>query len=100
MSAVALRVVSVHTTSERRVSPDWSVAQLKARLEPITGVPIEHQRLILAGAELHVADEEGTLLSSLGLVPQTELQVRHAYLLLPGDTPSPSHRCLLPIVVV
>ena len=77
MAAVPLRVLSAHTTSDRRVSPDWTVAQLKARLEPITGVPIEHQRLVLHGEDLHVEDEEGTLLGSLGLVPQSELQVRH-----------------------
>jgi tubulin-specific chaperone B len=93
MAAVPLRVVSAHTTSDRRVSPDWTVAQLKARLEPITGVPIEHQRLVLHGEDLHVEDEEGTLLGSLGLVPQSELQVRHAS----GDTPSLPFRTLCSI---
>jgi tubulin-folding cofactor B len=93
MSAVPLRVVSAHTTSERRVSPAWSVAQLKARLEPITGVPIEFQRLVLRGEDVRVADEDGTLLGSLGLVAQAELQVRHprAFAIRPA-----SARCLRP----
>lgn len=75
-AAVPLRVLSSATTSERRVSPAWSVAQLKARLEPITGVPIEFQRLVLHGEQLEVQDEEATLLGSLRLVPFAELQVR------------------------
>jgi tubulin-folding cofactor B len=75
-AAVPLRVVSAHTTSERRVSPEWTVAQLKARLEPITGIAVEFQRLVLRGEDVDVSDEEGTLLGSLGLVPQAELQVR------------------------
>jgi tubulin-folding cofactor B len=78
MAAVPLRVLSAHTTSERRVSPDWTVAQLKARLEPITGVPIEFQRLVLDGEDIDVPDENVTLLGSLRLVPQTELQVSKA----------------------
>jgi tubulin-folding cofactor B len=73
--AVPLRIVSAHTTSERRVAPEWTVAQLKARLEPITGVPIEHQRILLNGDELAAPDT--ALLASLSLVPLSELQVRH-----------------------
>ena len=32
---------------ERRVSPSWTIAHFKSRLEPITGIPTSHQRVVI-----------------------------------------------------
>ncbi|KAK9366499.1 CAP Gly-rich domain-containing protein [Lipomyces kononenkoae] len=47
MADIPLLVTSQNTSSERRISPLWTLAQLKSRLEPITGIPSDSQRLSL-----------------------------------------------------
>ena len=32
-------------SAERRINPSWTVSQLKAKLEPVTGIPPGSQRL-------------------------------------------------------
>lgn len=44
---IPMLVVSPNSSSERRISPAWSISQFKARLEPITGIPASTQRLSL-----------------------------------------------------
>ncbi|KAF1831068.1 tubulin-specific chaperone-like protein B [Decorospora gaudefroyi] len=77
---VPLLITSPNASSERRVSPSWSIAQLKARLEPITGVPATSQRLSLrVGSQdpiaLIAADEEQTRLAAFPLQPYAEITV-------------------------
>jgi tubulin-specific chaperone B len=38
-------------SAERRINPSWTVAQLKAKLEPITGIPPGWQELRIRGIE-------------------------------------------------
>ncbi|KAF2965958.1 hypothetical protein GQX73_g7637 [Xylaria multiplex] len=47
MADVPLLVTSENSSSERRVTPSWSISQLKSKLEPITGIPPSCQRLKL-----------------------------------------------------
>jgi hypothetical protein len=47
MPDIPIRVTSALTASERRVTPEWSVARFKARLEPVTGIPPAAQRLAI-----------------------------------------------------
>ena len=75
-----LLVVSPNASSERRVTPSWTVAHLKARLEPITGIPASAQRLALrVGSQDPVAiaapDEETARLSAFPLQAYAELHV-------------------------
>lgn len=77
---VPLLISSPNSSSERRVSPSWSIAQLKARLEPITGVPASSQQLSLrVGSQDAVAlialDEEQTRLAAFPLQPYAEITV-------------------------
>jgi hypothetical protein len=77
---VPLLIVSSNSSSERRISPSWSIAQLKARLEPITGVPASCQQLSLrVGSQdavpLIAADEEQTRLAAFPLQPYAEITV-------------------------
>ncbi|KAF2454394.1 tubulin specific chaperone cofactor B [Lineolata rhizophorae] len=80
MADVPLNVVSANASSERRVSPAWSLARFKARLEPITGVPAAAQKLSLRVASrdpvaLEAADEDSTCLAAFPLQPYAEIHV-------------------------
>ena len=55
-------------SAERRISPSWTIGQLKAKLEPVTGIPPGAQRLrtrgfdgnwiAVEGEEMLVSDRE------------------------------------------
>ncbi len=80
MADVPLQVISDNAASERRITPSWTIGQLKAKLEPITGIPPLSQKLSLkiSGREqipIEATDEENTRLSSFPLAPYAELHV-------------------------
>ena len=65
---------------ERRISPSWTIAQLKAKLEPVTGIPPSCQRLYmrkLSGGKVEW-DLEDTFVGDprWGLRKGSELEVR------------------------
>jgi len=82
MADVPLRVISENSSSERRITPSWSISTLRTKLEPITGIPPFAQKLSLkasAGSEaipVQATDEDMTRLSSFPLAPYAELHVR------------------------
>jgi hypothetical protein len=79
---VPLNITSENSRSERRITPAWTIAQLKGRLEPITGIPALSQRLTLklggsqAPIDVSAADEESTQLARFPLQAYAELNVR------------------------
>ncbi|KAK6825181.1 tubulin cofactor B [Apiospora arundinis] len=80
MADVPLQVVSENSASERRITPSWSISQLKTKLEPMTGVPPSAQRLVLKTSSketvvIEARDEDNTYLASFPLAPYAELQV-------------------------
>jgi hypothetical protein len=92
MADIPLQVVSENAASERRITPSWTIGQLKARLEPITGVPPLSQKLSLkpTGGEaiaIEAADEENTRLTSFPLTPYAELHVSPRLSLWTGQNP-------------
>lgn len=78
---VPLNVRSEQSSSERRISPSWSLAHLKTRLEPITGIPSTSQKLVLnlggsqSSIPLDASNEETTQLSTWPLQPYSEIYV-------------------------
>jgi len=79
-SDVPLLINSENARSERRISPAWTIAQLKGRLESITGVPASSQRLTLKVAswpdqDLQTVDQENTQLGAFTLQSYAELHV-------------------------
>lgn len=85
MADVPLVVVSDNSSSERRVTPSWSISRLKTKLEPITGIPPSAQRLSLKtvtneNIPIEGYDEEAVYLSSFPLAEYAELHVRNAVL--------------------
>lgn len=87
MADVPLVVISEFAQSERRITPSWTISQLKGKLETVTGVPPGCQRLSLkptAGAEaiaIEAANEDDTHLSNFPLAPYAELHVSQSTLL-------------------
>ena len=78
---VPLLVVSTASSSERRITPSWTISQLKARLEPVTGISPSSQKITLRtpGSEdtyaIEAEDENAVQLAQWRLVPYAELKV-------------------------
>lgn len=79
---VPLIVRSQNTSSERRITPSWSIAQLKRKLESVTGIPSASQKLTLKlpGEErtehvLEAEDEETVQIGAWRLVEYGEIFV-------------------------
>lgn len=84
MADVPLQVTSDNAAAERRVTPSWTISQLKAKLETVTGIPPASQELTLqpsggaARVPIDAADEDSIRLCTFPLAPYAELHVsRH-----------------------
>ncbi|AEO61891.1 hypothetical protein MYCTH_2312622 [Thermothelomyces thermophilus ATCC 42464] len=80
MADVPLFVVSDYVSSERRITPSWSISQLKAKLEPITGIPPSCQKISLRTSSneqiaIEAPDEESVYLQQFPLKPYSELLI-------------------------
>ncbi|KAI1083904.1 CAP-Gly domain-containing protein [Whalleya microplaca] len=80
MADIPLQVISENVSSERRITPSWSISQLKSKLEPVTGVPPSCQRISLKTAAnetiaVEAADEDTTTLSNFPLSAYAELRI-------------------------
>ncbi|CAN8103800.1 unnamed protein product [Discula destructiva] len=79
MADVPLLVVSDNSSSERRITPAWSISTLKAKLEPVTGIPPSCQIISLKTATQSIAveahDEDSSCLASFPLAAYAELHV-------------------------
>jgi len=80
---VPLLVTSENSSSERRITPSWTIGQLKAKLEPVTGIPPLSQRLVLKlgsqqSVPIEASDEENTQLGTFPLAPYAEIHVSSA----------------------
>ncbi|KAK5122702.1 hypothetical protein LTR85_003617 [Meristemomyces frigidus] len=77
---IPLLIASENSSSERRVSPSWTITQLKARLEPITGIPANCQRLSLKVASqtpqpVEAQNEDATQLANWPLQAYAEIYI-------------------------
>lgn len=77
---IPLLIKSASASSERRITPSWTIAQLKQKLEPVTGIPPSSQKLVLnlsGGQEIPIeADDEGNVqLARWDLIPYAEIEV-------------------------
>ena len=77
---IPLIITSAAASSERRITPSWTIAQLKAKLEPVTGIPPSSQKLSLrvpnqAERVLEATDEETVQVGQWQLVDYAEIHV-------------------------
>lgn len=82
---IPLLVTSENSSSERRITPSWTIGQLKAKLEPVTGIPPLSQKLTLRfgsgqAVPIEAVDEENTQLASFSLAPYAEIHVSRKFL--------------------
>lgn len=80
MADVPLYVVSEFASSERRITPSWSISQLRTKLEPITGIPPYSQQIFLKTSSnekipVEAENEDAVYLQSFPLAPYAELEV-------------------------
>ncbi|KAK1988304.1 CAP-Gly domain-containing protein [Colletotrichum cereale] len=79
MADVPLQVISENSASERRITPSWTISQLRTKLEPITGIPPSSQRISLKTASgnisIEASDEDNARLTAFPLAPYAELHV-------------------------
>ncbi|TDZ23097.1 Cell polarity protein alp11 [Colletotrichum orbiculare MAFF 240422] len=79
MADVPLQVVSENSSSERRITPSWTISQLRYKLEPISGIPPSSQVISLKTASatvpIEALDEDNTRLTAFPLTPYAELHV-------------------------
>lgn len=66
--------------TERRITPTWTVEQVKGKLETMTGVPPGSQRLLVKvpGRPDQWADEPDRAIGDWGLVKGTEIEVGYS----------------------
>ena len=77
---IPLLITSAASSSERRITPSWSIAQLKAKLESVTGIPPSAQRLLLRTADqqerpIEADDEEHVQVGQWPLIDYAEIHV-------------------------
>lgn len=77
---VPLIIASAAASSERRITPSWSIAHLKAKLEPVTGIPPSAQKLVLRTAEgqerpIEAEKEDSVQVGQWPLVDYAEIHV-------------------------
>ncbi|KAG4035695.1 hypothetical protein MFRU_001g04630 [Monilinia fructicola] len=77
---IPMIVRSENSGSERRITPSWTIGQLKAKLVPVTGIPSLDQKLTLwinnqQSIDIQAQDEENTQLTNFPLAPQAVIHV-------------------------
>ena len=77
---IPIQVTSENSASERRITPSWTISQLKAKLEFVTGVPPSSQRLSLrlagqAEIPIEASDEDSVQLATFPLQAYAEIYV-------------------------
>ncbi|KAL8996666.1 MAG: hypothetical protein Q9169_003890 [Polycauliona sp. 2 TL-2023] len=78
---VPVLVVSSAASAERRINPTWTISQLKAKLESVTGIPPSAQSLTLRlpdrpqGSAIAANQEHLTTLQAWSLPPYAEIHV-------------------------
>lgn len=80
---IPLQITSENAASERRITPSWTIAQLKTKLEPVTGIPPSLQCLSLhisnqQGIPIEAADEESVQLARFPLQAYAVIHVSTA----------------------
>ena len=80
---IPILITSTASSSERRITPSWTIAHLKRKLEPLTGLPPSSQILALRLPDrqdeetvaIEAEDEEGVQIGRWPLVAYAEIKV-------------------------
>lgn len=86
---IPLLITSTASSSERRITPSWTIAHLKTKLEPVTGIPPSSQRLSLRLPDqtqetaIQADNEDGVEIGRWPLVAYAEIKVQTVKLGIP-----------------
>ena len=78
---IPILITSTDSSSERRITPSWTIAHLKTKLEPVTGIAPASQRLTLRLPDqqeetpIEAEDEESVQVGRWLLVAYAEIKV-------------------------
>ena len=77
---IPMIIASAASSSERRITPSWTIAHLKTKLEPVTGIPPTSQKLLLRTPGrpekvIEAANEESAQVGQWQLVDYAEIHV-------------------------
>lgn len=84
---IPMLITSTTASCERRITPFWTISQLKAKLEPVTGIPISSQQLTLVLPDhrnivIEAKDEDAVQVSTFELIAYAEINVGECAVLL------------------
>ena len=88
---IPMLITSTTASCERRITPFWTISQLKAKLEPVSGIPISSQQLTLVlpdrrNVVIEAKDEDAVQLSTFELIAYAEINVGERAVLLSVST--------------
>lgn len=88
---IPMLITSTTASCERRITASWTISQLKAKLEPVTGVPISSQQLTLVlpdhrNVVIEAKDEDAVQVSTFELIAYAEINVGQCAVLLSVST--------------
>lgn len=77
---IPMLITSTTASCERRITPSWTISQLKAKLEPVTGIPASFQQLTLQlpdhrNVVIEAKDEDAVQVNTLGLIAYSKINV-------------------------
>lgn len=77
---IPLQIISENASAERRITPAWTIAHLKTKLESVTGIPPSVQQLTLKLPDqgdivMEAGDEESVQVGRFPLQAYAEIHV-------------------------
>lgn len=88
---IPMLITSTTASCERRITPSWTISQLKAKLEPVTGIPVSSQLLTLVlpdhrNVVIEAKDEDAVQISTFELIAYAKINVGECAVLLSVGT--------------
>lgn len=88
---IPMLIASATASCERRITPSWTISQLKAKLEPVTGIPVSSQQLTLVlpdhrNVVIEAKDEDAVQVSTFELIAYAKINVGQCVVLLSVGT--------------
>ena len=97
---IPILITSTASSSERRITPSWTITHLKTKLEPVTGIAPASQKLTLRlpdqqrESPIEAEDEDGVEVGRWPLVAYAEIKVKASFLTMAVICDTARSQCL------